>query len=329
MHFAVLGTANIARVVIPAIRAAGHEVVAVGSRDADRAAAYAGEMEIDRSYGSYEGALDDEGVEAVYVPTPNAAHARWTRAAADRGLAVLCEKPLAANAMEAAALGEYCDRQGVVLMEAFMYRYHPRTERVAALVADWDVRGVEATFHFPLPDREDVRLEPDLAGGSLMDVGCYAVNLVRLVLGDPDRVSAHTHDARDSGVDTHAVGLLRYDDGRLARVSAAFDTRDVQEYRIEAADGVLTASSAFVPRGEDGVAIEYERGGRAVRETFDPVDQYRLQVEHFVDCVREGRRPRTDARDAAHTLAVIDALQKSADRGETVPVSVPESATRD
>ena len=322
MRFAVLSTANIGRVVVPAIRAAGHEVVAVGSRDADRAAAYADELEIDRSYGSYGAALDDDGVEAVYNPTPNALHAEWTREAADRGLPVLCEKPLASDAEAAAALGRYCE-DSVTLMEAFMYRYHPRTERVAAIVEDWDVRGLEATFQFPLPDREDVRLDPGLAGGSLMDVGCYAVNLARLLVGDPDRVTGHTHDGRSSGVDTHAAGVLAYDDGRLARVSSSFDTRDVQRYRVEASEGLLTAEAAFVPRGDDGVAIEYETDGREVRETFAPVDQYRLQVEHFVDCVEGGRRPRTDARDAARTLAVIDALRESADRGETVAVEYP------
>ncbi len=323
MRFAVLSTANIAHVVVPAIRAAGHEVVAVGSRDAERAAAYADETDIDRSYGSYGAALDDEAVEAVYNPTPNALHAEWTREAADRGLPVLCEKPLASDAEEAAALGRYCEERGVTLMEAFMYRYHPRTERVAGLLEDWNVRGLEATFQFPLPDREDVRLDPDLAGGSLMDVGCYAVNLARLVVGDPDRVTGHTHDGRSVGVDTHAAGVLASDDGRLARVSSSFDTRDVQRYRVEATDGLLTAEEAFVPRGDDGVAVEYETDGRSVRETFDPADQYRLQVEHFADCVDDGQRPRTDARDAARTLAVIDALRESADRGETVAVEYP------
>jgi len=323
MRFAVLSTAAIARVVVPAVRAAGHEVVAVGSRDAERAERYAEEMEIDRAHGSYEAALDDDAVDAVYNPTPNALHAEWTRAAADRGLPVLCEKPLASDAEEAAALGRYCEERDVTLMEAFMYRYHPRTERVAAIVDDWDVRGLEATFQFPLPDREDVRLEPDLAGGSLMDVGCYAVNLARLLVGDPDRVTGHTHDGRSAGVDSHAAGVLVYDDGRLARVSSSFDTRDVQRYRVEAPEGVVTAEEAFVPRGEDGVAIEYERDGREVRETFDPVDQYRLQVEHFVDCVEDDRRPRTDADEAARTLAVVDALRESADRGETVPVEYP------
>jgi predicted dehydrogenase len=325
MRFAVLSTANIARVVIPAVRAAGHEVVAVGSREAARAREYAEETDVDRAYGSYAAALDDEDVQAVYNPTPNALHAEWTREAADRGLPVLCEKPLASDAAEAAAVGEYCEDR-VTLMEAFMYRYHPRTERVATLVDDWDVRGVEATFQFPLPDREDVRLDPELAGGSLLDVGCYAVDLARLLLGDPDRVTGHTHDDRGSGVDTHAAGTLAYDDGRLARVSCSFDTRDVQRYRVEAADGLLTAAEAFVPRGDDGVAVEYAVDEREVCETFDPVDQYRLQVEHFVDCVASGRRPRTDARDAARTLAVIDALRRSAERAETVAVDCPDYA---
>jgi predicted dehydrogenase len=324
MRFGVLGTANIARLaVIPAIRDTDHELLAVGSRDADRARSFADDLGIDRAYGSYEGLLDDDDLDAVYNPLPNGLHAEWTRAAADRGLDVLCEKPLGVDADEARAMGAHCDERGATLMEAFMYRYHPRTERVLELVDErlGDVRGVEATFQFPLRgDPGNVRLDPDLAGGSLMDVGCYAVNLARAVLGEPERAVGVTHDSRDCGVETHASAVLEYDDGATARVSSSFDARDLQRYRIEGTGGVLVAESAFVPRGDDGVAIEYELDGRRVVEEFDPVDQYRLEVEHFADCVRTGGQPRTDAEDAARTLAAIGAIRDSARTGRAVPV---------
>ncbi|OYR87581.1 glucose-fructose oxidoreductase, partial [Halorubrum distributum] len=130
LEFGVLGTAGIARkAVIPAIAASDHAVGAVASRDAARAERFAAENAIPRSYGSYEALLDDDALDAVYVPLPNGRHAEWTKRAADAGLDVLCEKPLAADAAEARDVVAHCDERGVTLMEAFMYRYHPRTER--------------------------------------------------------------------------------------------------------------------------------------------------------------------------------------------------------
>jgi xylose dehydrogenase (NAD/NADP) len=327
MRFGVVSTANIASVaVVPAIRAAGHEVLAVGSRDADRAASFADDHDIDRSYGSYDALLDDPDLDAAYVPTPNAVHGEPVRAAADRGLDVLCEKPLAVDASEARDLGAHCEAAGVTLMEAFMYRYHPRTERAAAVAADLgDLRTVEAAFRFPLPrGRDDVRLDPELAGGSLMDVGCYAVSAARLFLGEPDRAYATANDSRDAGVDTEFTGVLEFSGGATATVGAGFDTVDTQRYHVEGTDGSLRAEGAFVPRGDGPTELTYETDGRTVTERFDPTDQYRLQVEHFVECVREGRRPRTDAAEAARNMAAVDALAASADRGE--PVAVADDA---
>ncbi|MFW5895926.1 MAG: Gfo/Idh/MocA family protein [archaeon] len=324
MNFGVIGTANIARVaVLPAIEESDHRVLAIGSRNEDRAASLAEEFDVPRAYGSYEALLADDDLDAVYNPLPNSLHAEWTERAADAGLDVLCEKPLGVDAEEAREMGRYCEERGVTLMEAFMYRYHPRTERVAELVAtELDgIRGMQATFQFPLRGRpDDVRLDPELAGGSLMDVGCYAVNATRLLLGEPDAVYARTADTRDAGVDTHVTGLLEYDDGVTAQVSASFDTQDTQRYRVEATNGWLEVDQAFVPRGDDGVSIEYAIDGRHVVEEFDPVDQYRLEVEHFAESVATGRAPRTDAEEATRNMAVVDALYESARVGETVPV---------
>ena len=324
MNFGVISTAGIARVaVLPAIESSEHRVLAVASRDEDRARSVAEEFDVPRSYGSYEALLADDDLDAVYNPLPNSMHAEWTKRAADAGLHVLCEKPLGVDAEEAREMGTYCEDRGVTLMEAFMYRYHPRTERVVEIVESKleKIRGMQATFQFPLRGRpDDIRLNPDLAGGSLMDVGCYAVDATRLLLGEPDRVYARTADTRDTGVDTHVTGLLEYDDGPTGGISASFDTTDTQRYRVEATNGWLEVDPAFVPRGDDGVGIEYEIGGRHVTERFDPVDQYRLEVEHFADAVGSGCRPRTDADEAARTMAVIDALYESARTGTPVPV---------
>ncbi|ELZ48756.1 oxidoreductase domain protein [Halorubrum distributum JCM 9100] len=322
LEFGVLGTAGIARkAVIPAIAASDHAVGAVASRDAARAERFAAENAIPRSYGSYEALLDDDALDAVYVPLPNGRHAEWTKRAADAGLDVLCEKPLAADAAEARDVVAHCDERGVTLMEAFMYRYHPRTERAVALAATEldDVRTVTATFRFPLYDRpNDVRLDPDLAGGSLMDVGCYPVSLARTILGEPDRAYAHAGDTRDAGVDTELSGVLAYDDGRSARVASGFDTQLVQRYRVDATNGWVAVKRAFDAPTDEPVELEYEIDGRHGVETFPAVDQYRLQVEHFAERVADGTAPLTDGQEAIANMAAIDALAESAADGGPV-----------
>ncbi|KDS91613.1 glucose-fructose oxidoreductase [Halorubrum saccharovorum] len=324
LTFGVLGTAGIARkAVVPAIAASDHAVGAVASRDGERAKRFAEAHGIPRSHGSYEALLEDDGLDAVYIPLPNGLHAEWATRAADAGLHVLCEKPLAGDAAEAQTVTDHCADRGVTLMEGFMYRYHPRTERVLELAerALDDVRTVTSTFRFPLYDRpNDVRLDPDLAGGSLMDVGCYPVSLVRTVLGEPDRAYAHTHDTRDAGVDTELAGVLEYGDGRSARVACGFDTQLVQRYRVDATNGWIEVERAFDAPTDEPVELTYEIGGRRGVETFEPVDQYRLQVEHFADRVDDGARPLTDGAEAVANMRVIDALYESADGSGSVAV---------
>ncbi|MDB2262590.1 Gfo/Idh/MocA family oxidoreductase [Halorubrum ezzemoulense] len=322
LEFGVLGTAGIAdKAVVPAIAASDHAVGAVASRDADRAASFAARHSIPRSYGTYEALLDDDAIDAVYVPLPNGLHGEWTKRAADAGLAVLCEKPLAADAAEARAVADHCDRRGVTLMEAFMYRYHPRTERAVELAATEldDVRTVTATFRFPLSDRpNDVRLDPELAGGSLMDVGCYPVSLARTVLGAPDRAYAHTGDTRDAGVDTELAGVLAYGDGRSARVASGFDTRHVERYRVDATNGWVAVENAFDAPADERLELEYEIDGRRGVETFPAVDQYRLQVEHFADRVAGDATPVTDGASAVANMRILDALSESAANGSPI-----------
>ena len=328
MRFGVISTADIARVsVIPAIQASDHTVAAIASRDATRAQAVADEVGIPRAYGDYASLLDDERIDAVYNPLPNSLHAEWTKRAADAGLHVLCEKPLAVDAEQAAAVFDHCEDRGVTCMEAFMYRFHPRTQRVTAVVAQelGDVRSVTATFKFPLRNAPaDVRLDPDLAGGCLMDVGCYAVSAARLFLGVPTRVYGSTTDTRACGVDTELAAILEYEDGAVARVASGFDTQLVEGYRIDATNGWLEAESAFAPDPSQAVSITYSVDGRKVTERFDPVDHYRLEVEHFADCADSAWTPRLDRAETLGNMATIDAIADSANSGDPVAVSVPE-----
>jgi predicted dehydrogenase len=206
-------------------------------------------------------------------------------------------------------------------MEAFMYRFHPRTERAREVVERelGAVQGVDAAFSFPLAGEEDIRLDPDLAGGSVMDVGCYAISATRLFLGDPERVSAHTTDGRDVGVDTGMAAALRYD-GATARIASGFDRALSQYYRVETTDGWLRADPAFGVDPDEGVTLEWHVDGRTVVEEFDPVDQYRLQVEGFADAVASGAEPRIGRAESLGTMRVVDAVYESAASGESVAV---------
>lgn len=322
MRVGVLGTADIGITsVIPAIQRGDHEVTAIASRAESRAESVAARLGIPEAYGSYTTLLEEATVDAVYVPLPNGLHAEWIRKAADEGLHVLCEKPLTESAAETEAVFEYCENRDVVLMEAFMYRFHPRTERAYELVRDdlGSITAVTSTCTYPIPrGASDIRLDPSLAGGCLMDVGCYGINLARLFLGEPDRVYATSVDTRGSGVDSRTVALLAYDSGAAASVTSGFDSTETQRYGVQTTDGRLSAERSFWIRPTESVELSYDSDGRRVTERFDPVDDYRLEVEHFVECVEKGRTPRIDRTESVGTMRVIDALYRSADEGRPI-----------
>jgi predicted dehydrogenase len=325
MRFGIIGTAAIARsALIPAIERTEHTVDAIASRDESRARETADEFGIPRAFGSYEALLEDPDIDAVYNPLPNGLHGRWTKRAADEGLHVLSEKPLTADADEAEAVVDHCRDAGVTLMEGFMYRYHPRTERAVQLVEEEldGVHAVNASFKFRLEGRpDDVRLDPSLAGGALMDVGCYAVSAARLFLGEPDRVYAHKRDSRGAGVDTDLMGILEYDGGAMAHVDGSFDAPEVQRYRVEAENGWVETQPAFDIAADTPATLSYSIDGREDTERFKPVDQYAEQVNAFANCVDSGAEPRTGGSEAIANMRVIDALYESAARGAPVDVT--------
>ena len=329
MRFGIISTANFAQVaMIPAIRKAGHEVTAIGSRDLARAEAVAKRFDIDRSHGSYEALFEDETIDAVYNPTPHSEHAKWSMRAADQGLHVLCEKPMAVSADEAREMAEHCAAAGVKLMEALMYRYHPRTRRAVDLVATQfeHVQSVTGSFHGYRS--RDTELDPDLKRGSLLEIGVYPVTAAKGFLGVPEHVYARVQDSFGSGLDTDTRATLEYANGATAQVSSSFDSVHREHYRVDATNGWLVVTDAYAPsprRSPEGVdpvetELRYAVDGREGVETFEAVDQFALEVEHFVDCIEHDRTPRTDARSAVDTLRICDAILKSGECGE--PVSV-------
>src|SRR5579862_8537554 len=212
-----LGAARIANAALvkPARTTPGAAVAAIAARDGDRARAYAAKHGIPASYGSYADLLADPSVDAVYNPLPNGLHGAWTIRALEAGKHVLCEKPFTANAEEAAAVAEVATRTGLVVMEAFHWRYHPLAARMLEVVASGElgtVSRVEAMVCFPNLKRDDIRWDLGLAGGAMMDAGCYAVHLVRALAGaEPSVVSARA-ELRSPGVDKTMVADLAFAD---------------------------------------------------------------------------------------------------------------------
>ena len=218
VKWGILSTADINRKLIPGAHASPKvELIAVASRDTGRAEAYAGEWEIDRAYGSYDALLADPDIEAVYIPLPNTLHCDWSIRAMEAGKHVLCEKPLSRHVAEAEEAFAAAKRTGMLLSEAFMYRHNLQTKRIVELIAEGaigELRLVRSTFSYSLYETDNIRLQTELEGGALMDVGCYCVNGSRLLAGEPERVYADAWFG-PTGTDWVLTGSLHFPDDVL------------------------------------------------------------------------------------------------------------------
>jgi D-xylose 1-dehydrogenase (NADP+, D-xylono-1,5-lactone-forming) len=319
IRWGILGVANIAlRAVIPAIqRSRNGRVVAIASRSRARAEDAARQFDISRAHASYEALLDDPDVQAVYIPLPNSLHHPWTLRCAEAHKHVLCEKPLALSPEDCQEMIAACRRQRVTLMEAFMYRFHPRTERVAHLVAEGalgEVRFVRASFTIHVRDsRDNIRLRPDLGGGALYDVGCYAINVSRMILGEPQSAHAFGY-VSEYGVDDLVSGVLKFGARQFAALDCSLSLAPRKEYEIVGTDGRLEVPNAFVP-GTTDAEIHLIRGTERSVVTIPGADQYQRMVEHFADVVLTGATLRLPPEDAVGNLRVITALLTSLRKG--------------
>jgi len=320
VRWGVMSTANIGRAAVnPAIQASRNgSLVAVASREEARARDFAATHEIPTAYGSYEALLEDDGIDAVYIPLPNSMHREWVIRAAEAGKHVLCEKPLALDAaecVEMAAAAATCD---VVLMEAFMYRFHPRTERVVEMVREGalgDLKAIRSSFTFRLRSMDNIRLDPDLGGGALMDVGCYCVNVSRTVVGEEPVEVIATADWTDRGVDDFLAGVMRFPGGAVAHFDCALTMERSESFEVAGTDGYLAVPAAFLPGKGDVDFTEVKGRDPASVHAVPGADEYQLMVEHFADCVLDGEAPRYPASEAAANMRVIEALYRSARNG--------------
>ncbi|MBW1696165.1 MAG: Gfo/Idh/MocA family oxidoreductase [Deltaproteobacteria bacterium] len=330
LKWGVLGNATIARVcIIPAIQKSKNgRVHALATRFPAGAEEVAEKNSIHAVYEGYDAVLNDPQIGAVYIPLPNHLHRPWTLKALCAGKHVLCEKPLACTAREAQEMFDTASKTGMLLMEAFMYRFHPRSLRIKQMIAErfiGEPRLLRSAFCYRFPENEyksgqNARLKPQTGGGALLDVGCYSVSVARWLLGqEPKQVQAQAV-YHPRGVDVHIVGLMRFSDSCIATLEASFISALQQTYTVVGSKGAIELPhDAFIPWQKDARftvrGVDKETGDEFV---VPGADEYQLMLEHFADAALGKRKLAFSAQDSILNMQVLDALAEAAKTGKTV-----------
>ncbi len=314
VRIGILGAARIAPSVV--IKPAKHHdevvVTAIAARDAAHARAFADKHGVARVHAGYGTLIADPDLDAVYNPLPNGLHGRWTRAALEAGKHVLCEKPFTANAVEAREIADLASDSGLVAMEGFHYRYHPFASRVEEVIASGELgklRRVEATACIWLPKFSDIRYDYSLAGGALMDLGCYAVDMVRTFGGaTPDVVSARAK-LRGPQVDRAMTAELRFPGGHTGRIHCSLWSSDLPHLtaRVVGDRGELRLNP-LMPFQR--LSVRTSEGKRV--EKFPMRATYAYQLDAFAAAVLRAEPVKTTPQDAVQNMTVIDAIYRAA-----------------
>jgi D-xylose 1-dehydrogenase (NADP+, D-xylono-1,5-lactone-forming) len=325
VNWGILSTAGVnERSILGAARASTRGgVLAIASRDRARAEAYARDHGIPRAYGSYDELLADADVDAVYISLPNSLHPEWSIRAIEAGKHVLCEKPFSPRAADVAAAFDAADTQGMLLMEAFMYRHHPQSAKAAELVTSGAIgepRFVRTMLAFPgvrFFGADNIRFDATLEGGALLDVGSYCVSGVRLMAGEPLRVHG-TRVLGASGVDLAFAGTLELDSGLLAQFQCGFASDVRSELEVTGTDGRLVVQQPYRIE-EAGVDLWTQDGHRRI--ACEQADPYLLQFDNFSAAIRGEAPPLLGRADALGQARTLEALVASATSGRTVAVA--------
>ena len=312
-----LGAARIAPAALIKPARANEEVdaTAVAARDAGRARAFAAKHGVPVVHDSYEALLADADVDAIYNPLPNGLHGLWTIRALEAGKHVLCEKPFTANTAEAEKVAAAAEGTGLVVMEAFHWRYHPLAARMLEIVNSGElgaVRHIETWMCFPLLKRGDIRWQLDLAGGALMDAGCYAVHMLRTLAGtEPEVVSAEAK-LRSPGVDRVMRADMRFSDGRTGRINTSMWSTTVLKIavRVDGERGVLKVFNPTAPQYFYRMTVKTD--GRSRRERVHGGSTYSYQLAAFAGAVLRGEPTLTPPADSIATMRVIDDIYRAA-----------------
>lgn len=331
LQIGILGAARIARLFVDGVRPSRKvAVAALAAREATRARAFAAELGIPRVHSSYESLLADPELDAIYNALPNTLHAEWSIRAIDAGKHVLCEKPLAVTSRDVDAMFAAARSNGRYLVEGYPYRAQPQTVKLRELLATGSIGAVQvvhAAFGFPMRDLANIRYDPALGGGALMDAGSYPVSLVRMIAGERPRRASALAQWAPTGVDRALVGLIEFPGGLLAQVSCSFGTARHRHAVIIGDAGMITTtylndtSPALPPR------IEVRRGAGydATRESILTAEAngFLAEADAFADLVRHGwsRWPGATPEESADTVRILEALATSARDGGTIDIA--------
>ncbi len=320
VRWGILGTGSIAQNrVIPALRDAERcDLVAIASRSLATAESVAVRFSIPRAYGSYEDLLADPEVEAVYLPLPNDLHAAWIMKAADAGKHVLCEKPLTLTSAGARKVAAHCASRNVLAMEAFMYRFHPAWVAVRDLIADGTIgqlTDVSIWFAFRSTRADDYRLDFNAGGGALYDVGCYAVNVSRLLLGDePDQVLGAARLDPETGVDMTFSGILNYGSA-FATFTCSMEQEPQHSVVVHGTEGWISIADPFNCPPDVATTVTIGTGGddhphdSTIKSlTIPAANQYSLQATALADAIRSGSASPLPLQDSIANMRLLERL---------------------
>lgn len=341
VKWGILGCATVAeKVMIPGIQQSHNgTVIAVASRSQQKAEKFAQSFGIDKVYGNYDAILEDDDVQAVYIPLANSLHCEWTIRAAGRGKHILCEKPLSRNVSEAREMIDACRRYGVLLMEAFAQRFHHHNVQVRQLVNEGRIGKIlrmTAVHSSARPAAGNIRLSKELAGGVLMDKGCYCINTARFIFGsEPTSVYATIELGKDSGVDERVICTIQFPCGGVLQFDTSFSLAEnstyQQSYELFGDNGHI-----YMPKGLG--QVEMYRYGELVETNFfigddaamntktekivcPPVNQYQFEAEYFADCILKNQPIEHPAENGLANMKVIDAIYESAKKGRPVEIA--------
>jgi predicted dehydrogenase len=327
VRWGILSTSGFARSkILPAFRRCAHvELAAIASRDLARARSVAGEFGIARAYGSYEELLADPEVDAIYNPMPNHLHAPWSIKALEAGKHVLCEKPVALSAAEAQGLLDAARRHPrLKIMEAFMYRLHPQWRRAVGIVGEGGIGEplvIQTLFSYFNDDPANVRNQAGIGGGALMDIGCYAISLARLVFGaEPSRALGAIDTDPRFGTDRMTSGLLDFG-RRTASFTVSTQLQPYQRVHILGTEGRIEIEIPFNAPPDRACRIWHQRGDRSDEIAFEVCDQYTLEGDAMSRAILDDTPVPTPLEDAVANMRAIDAVFASARSGAWVDVA--------
>ncbi len=332
LRWGILGAARINQQLMPAIVAANNsELVAIASRRpgaaAETLAQYAPQQKDVGIFASPEALLKDDTIQAVYIPLANNEHAEWVLRAIEHGKHVLCEKPMALTVSDIVAIEAAARKHNVTVMEGFMYRFHPQHARVKEIIDSGrigEVRSVRSCFSYMMQAARQYRIDDSIENGSgaMWDIGCYAIHAARLPFyhDNPVAVSAMAKHIA-SGADISCNGIIDFADGKYAHFDFGFEHARRAEYEIIGSKGGLKCHNVWAKQAETPVISWWTEAGEQQQETLPLANHFRLEVEHFSDCVLNGKKPALSLEDARINCRVITAALESIKTGQQVKLS--------